>query len=242
MGPEFLASPTKRRCAHSHCPQPCHCPPCPVGQNLRAISGPFVVDLAWESLRSWLLGTTAVLTQRHEGHSLGLAPSVWWPNALLLAPATSAVTPMAARAREQNRLGTGFLLTNAACGVGCGTGSKERLSKTGPFLLDGFGASVSLSHCCSLHMGKSGLFPLAGFLGAAPGSPTAMEICTFSSWTSSPDQQLSVPGRVCRAAKPATPWLFIYLLEQRETRLWRHFLTCCVALNQSLDHSVLLFS
>lgn len=35
--------------------------PAPWAQSLRAISGPFVVDLAWENLRSRLLHTTACL-------------------------------------------------------------------------------------------------------------------------------------------------------------------------------------
>lgn len=55
-------------------------------QNLRAISGPFVVDLAWENLRSWLLDTTAflrgvkVIPWAWLLRSSGLAPCCWFPS------------------------------------------------------------------------------------------------------------------------------------------------------------------
>lgn len=56
----------------------------PWTQNLRAISGPFVVDLAWENLRSWLLDTTAflrgmkVIPWAWLLWSGGLAPCFWF--------------------------------------------------------------------------------------------------------------------------------------------------------------------
>lgn len=40
---------------------PCHCPPCPVDTEPQSYFRPFVVDQAWENLRSWLLDTTAFL-------------------------------------------------------------------------------------------------------------------------------------------------------------------------------------
>lgn len=56
----------------------------PWAQNLRAISGPFAVDLAWENLRSWLLDTTAflrgmkVIPWAWLLWSGGLAPCFWF--------------------------------------------------------------------------------------------------------------------------------------------------------------------
>lgn len=72
--------------------------PASWAENLRAISGPSMVDLAWENLRSRLLDTTTFL--RREGHSLGLAPSVWRPNPSSLVPTGPRQSPPAACVRQ----------------------------------------------------------------------------------------------------------------------------------------------
>lgn len=102
---------------------------------------------------------------------------------------------------------------------------------------------MSLSHCCFLYTGKNNLsfscwFPLRG-----PREPHSSEnLESLLSWTSSPDSQLSLPGKIHRVAGAAAPQLFVCLLEQNEAGHLSCFLTRCVALNKPLDHSVLLFS
>lgn len=65
----------------------------PWAQNLRAISGPFVVDLAWENLMSWLLDTTAFLK------CMKVIPWAWllWSSGsspLLLVPTNPQQSPL----------------------------------------------------------------------------------------------------------------------------------------------------
>lgn len=241
--PELLASPTKWRCARSHCPQPCHCPPCPVGPEPQSYFRPLRGRPG--------LGKSEVLAaghnrfpQRHEGHSLGLAPSVWWPSAWLLVPATSGSHPMAASVREQSMHHRDGLPVDKRrlVALGVGKAQKSVYLKLGPF------CSMDAEHVClwviavPFTWAKAAFFALLVSSALPPGSPTARKTHRLPSRTSSPDQQPGFPGRVLGAAGPAAPWLFVYLLEQRETRLLGHFLMCWVALNKSLDHSVLLFS
>lgn len=112
-------------------------------QNLRAISGPFVVDLAWENLRSWLLDTTAflsgvkVIPWAWLLRSSGLAPCFWFPS-------TPSSHPLAASMREQNTHHWDGLPVDKRLPVASGVvkAQKSIYLKMGPF------CSMDLEHAC----------------------------------------------------------------------------------------------
>lgn len=111
-------------------------------QNLRAISGPFVVDLAWENLRSWLLDTTAflrgvkVIPWAWLLRSSGLAPCCWFPGPPVVIPWPPA--------REQNTHGWDGLPVDKRLPVASGVvkAQKNIYLKMGPF------CSMDLEHAC----------------------------------------------------------------------------------------------
>lgn len=101
-----------------------------------------------------------------------------------------------------------------------------------------------MSHCCFLRacQQKQPFFPGWFPLHNPQESHSYENLESLSCWTSSPDQQLSFPGKIRRVAEAAAPSLFVYSLKPREAGLLSHSLTRCVALNKPLNHSVLLFS
>lgn len=131
-------------------------------QNLRAISGPFVVDLAWENLRSWRLDTTAFL------RGVKVIPWAWllWsggPAPCFWFPPTPSSQPLATSMREQNTHHWDGLPVDMRQLVATGVvkAQKSIYLKMGPF------CSMNSEHmglCCFLHTGKSDLSSSAGFL------------------------------------------------------------------------------
>lgn len=99
----------------------CHCPPGTMGPEPQGYFRPFVVNLAWENLRSQLLDTTAVLRGLKVIPGLGSFGLVAQP----LASGSHrppAGPPGATRAREQKMHHWGGLPVDKmlACGIGCG--------------------------------------------------------------------------------------------------------------------------
>lgn len=122
-------------------------------QNLRVISGPFVVDLAWENLRSWRLDTTAFL------RSVKVIPWAWhlWsggPAPCFWFPLTPSSQPLATNAREQNTHHWDGLPVDKRRLVASGVvkAQKSIYLKMGPF------CSMDSEHVCL----ESLLFPSLG--------------------------------------------------------------------------------
>lgn len=112
-------------------------------QNLRAISSPFVVDLAWESLRSWLLDTSAFL------RGMKVIPWAWllWsggPAPCFWFPPTPSSHPPATGMREQNTPHWDGLPVDKCRLVASGVvkAQKSISLKMGPF------CSMDLEHVC----------------------------------------------------------------------------------------------